>query len=176
MSLYKELSFNLGLPDMPEPSKDPALFRELMLLYNAIKSTAYHLDAYTGAIPPNTDDWSQVGSGGIKANGIFKVYIPAFETLAVGNTVGFYNDAGTSKAKKSIDGGLRCRGFISVGGYAGDIVEVTLIGKYPKFPAATLTPGNTYYQSGTAGLIGASGSQAVGFAINDQDLFFHPAL
>ena len=173
MSLPKELSFQLPLPQAPLTSQ-PELFQELLRVYNAIRLVAYKLDSYTGAIPPATEDFAQVETAGIRINGMCKVYLPAYEDLSVGHTVTFYDDAGTNKVRKAIDPTYRARGFCSIAGLAGELVEITLIGKYPSYPASTLTPGTTYYQSNVAGTIGAAGFQAVGFALTDTDLFFLP--
>lgn len=175
MSLNNELSMNLGLSALPL-TDDPKLFSELVRVYNAIRNVAYHLDRYTGAIAPNTDDWDQVGADGIKANGLYKVYLPAYEDLVVGNIVSFMDDAGTAKVRKALSATYTCHGFCSVAGLAGDTVEITLNGLFPAFPAATLTTGALYYNSATPGLIGAGGSQVVGFALSDTQLFFNPQL
>ncbi len=173
MSLDRELSFQLPLPQSPL-TENQELFQELLRVYNAIRTVAYKLDSYTGAIPPPTDDFAEVANSGIKVNGMCKVYLPAYEDLVVGNTVYFFDDAGTVKARKAVSATAKARGFCSIAGLTGEVVEVTLIGLYPSFPAATLTPGNTYYQSVTAGAIGNAGFQAVGFALSDTQLFFNP--
>lgn len=175
MSLPKELSFQLPIPLAPL-TENPELFQEVLRIYNAIRLVAYKLDSYTGAIPPPTDDFSAVGAAGIKVNGMMKVYIIAFEDMVVGDTASFYDDAGTPKVRKGIDPTYRAHGFCSIAGLAGAVVEVTLVGLYPSYPAGTLTPGTTYFQSNVSGTIGAAGFQAVGFAINDTQLFFNPVI
>lgn len=177
MSLQKELSVNLGLPETPM-TENKELFLELIKVYNAIKNLAYALDGYTGAIAPPTSDWSYYSNNIIRLNGQTKVYVPFYETMTIGNTVSFMNDAGTAKVRKAQDGSYVCHGFASTDTNAGDWGEVTLMGRYPNLSAGTLTTGAKYFQSGTAGLIGASGtgSQCIGFAMSDTALFFNPQL
>lgn len=173
MSLDKELSFQLPLPQSPL-TENQELFQELLRVYNAIRTVAYKLDSYTGAIPPPTDDFPELGNDIIRLNGMCKIYLPAYEDLVVGNTVYPFDDAGTTKARKAVSATAKARGFCSIAGLTGEMVEVTLLGLYPSFPAATLTPGTTYYQSATPGTIGGAGFQAVGFALSDTQLFFNP--
>jgi hypothetical protein len=175
MALDHELSFNLGLPSV-SLEQDPKLAQEFTKIYNAIKSVAYYLDRYTGALPPVTDDWPEVGTASLIPNGMFKVYMPAFEDLAVGNLVAFYNDAGTPKVRKSQSAVRKCHGFCSVAGLTGAQVEITLIGRFPEYPAGTLTPGTYYYNSATAGVLGAAGDQVLGVALTDTTFFFNPML
>lgn len=176
MSRY---SVNLGLPAQPLV-EDPKLFSELIKVYNAIRNLALAHDAVTGIISPPTEDWSQLGTTRFTAGGMHKIYIEANVDLAYGNTVGIVNVAGVGKADKAQDGVLYAVGFCSATGgtLAGATTEVTIIGRYPPLPAASLVPGNKYYQSGTAGTIGVfgTGTQVIGFAVSDTDLIWLPQL
>jgi len=159
--------------------QDQEMFLEFLKVYNAIHLAAAQLDYYIGAVSPDTGEWDQLGVTKLMVNGMCKVYLPAMEAMDYGQTVAFYDDAGTTKARLALYGTYLCRGFCSVpnGVAIGDIVEVTLFGRFPPAPAGTYTPGATYYQSGsTAGSLAASGTQKVGFAITDTALFFNPDL
>ena len=128
MGLPNELSVNLGLPNSPEV-EDPKSFYDFLLVYNAIKNVAAALDEYTGAISPPREFWTTLGLK-TTLNGMARWYGLAYENLVAGNTVGFFNDSGTVKARKAIDGGTRCRGFVLADVSAGDPCEVILIGRY----------------------------------------------
>jgi hypothetical protein len=172
-------SVRTGLPATPL-TPDPALFGELTRVYNAIKNIAIHYDAVTGAIQPAADSWPELGATRYTVGGMCKIYLPAYEDLDYGNTVGVYDDAGVGKAKKAKDAVLYAVGFCtSVSGViAGEYTEVTVYGAYPKLPSGTLTPGAKYYQSATtAGVIDtAVTTQCVGFAISDTTLIWMPQL
>jgi len=174
MSLQNELSVNLALPERPL-TQNAELFTELNRVYNAIRSVARSLDAYTGVVGEQNDFWSQAGALRCNFGLNSKIYLEAGEDLILANTIGIKADG---QAWKAVDGGTRCRGFCTAvnGVLAGEFVEFQVFGIYPQFSAGTLTPGSTYYQSGSAGQVGASGSQAVGFAITDRILFFNPTL
>jgi len=171
MSSYRS-SVDLGLPVLPIVTT-PELATEFLRVYNALRSLASALDAYTGALSPETEYWAQLKSGRNLLGNLGKLYYPTYEALVVGSLVGFYNDAGTVKCRKS-DGTYLCRGFVTAVYAAGDVAEITVLGMMPQFSVGTLTPGATYYQGATAGTLSASGSRAIGFAVDDQNLFFHP--
>lgn len=170
-------SVNLGLPSAPL-TDNQEMFYELLRVYNAIRIVMQSVDNNTGAISPPTEYWNEVGYTRCTIGNMSRIYIKAYEDLAYGNTVGIFNDAGEGKAKKAQYAVLACVGFCSDpnGATAGEYTEIQLYGLFAEFPAATLTPGAGYYQSGTAGVIGASGSgtQFVGYALSDKQLFFCP--
>lgn len=174
MALPNELSVNLGLPENPL-TQNAELFVEIKRVYNALRSVTRALDLYTGVVGEQSAFAAEAGVGRCMIGLNSKIYLEAGEDIDFSNTIGIKSDG---KAWKAVDGSVRARGFCTTLGttLAGGFIEVQLQGIYPAFPAATLTPGNIYYQSGTAGLIGASGSQAVGFAISDTRLYFNPIL
>jgi hypothetical protein len=177
MSLRNEVSLNLGLP-VATAVQDPELAIELNRLYNAIKILARGMDLNTGALGEEDKYWAETGSQRCTFGNNAVLYLEAGEDLAYASLVGIKNDG---KAWKADDGVLPCIGFCNVkaGTTAGDFTEVRCLGIYPPLPAATLTPGNFYYLSSTAGVIGNFASapayrQVVGFAVSDTVLFFTP--
>lgn len=171
-------SANLGLPAAPL-TQDTELFYELLRVYNAIRVVMQSVDNNTGAVPPPAEYWNEVGFARCTVGNMSKIYIQAYENIAYGNTVGIYNaGGGIGKAAKAQDGVRACVGFCSApaGAAAGDFTEIQLYGLFAPFPAGTLVPGAGYYQSATAGLIGGSGTgtQCVGYALSDTQLFFTP--
>jgi hypothetical protein len=179
MALNNELSVNTGLPASPL-TQNPELFTELQKVYNAIRAIGRALDAYTGALPESKEYWDQTGLDRCTFGLNSKIYLEAGEDLSAGALVGIKSDG---KVWKAVDGTVRCFGFCSASGgtLTGATTEVTVMGLYPKLPAATLVPGDRYYNSTVAGQLGVSGSgptwnQVVGFAISDTNLFFIPQL
>ncbi len=179
MALKNELSVNLGLPTATSV-QDPELALEFNRLYNAVKLLARTLDLNTGALSEESTYWDQAGVSRYKFGNNSKIYLEAGEDLDYGSLVGIKNDG---KAWKADDGVLRCVGFCSVttGTLTGEFTEFQVFGVYPPFPAATLTPGNFYYLSSTAGELGAAGTgptwnQVIGFAVSDTSLIFMPQL
>lgn len=177
MSLDRELSVNLGLPAAPL-SNTPELFSEMLRVYNALRILANALDDYTGVISPPNSEWSQLGIQ-VRSHGMNRVYLPAFENIAYGETVAFYNDAGTVKLRKAVVSTYPCRGYCSVSGgvTAGQTCEAVLFGVSATFTAGTFTVGATYYQAATAGAItNGVTAQKVGYAMTTSLLFFNPDL
>jgi hypothetical protein len=179
MTLKNEVSVSLGLPAVPI-TQDPELSLELTKVYNAIRALARAIDLNTGALGEEPAYWDQATTSRCTFGKNSVLYLEAGENLAYSNLIGIKSDG---KAWKADDGVLRCIGFCTVkaGVSTGDFVEVQVAGIYPAFPAATLTPGNFYYLSTTAGVVGAAGSgptynQIVGFAVSDTILFFLPQL
>lgn len=172
-----EQSANLGLPAAPL-TDNQELYYELLRIYNAIRIVMQAVDNNTGAISPPEEYWDEVGYTRFTAGNMAKIYIKAYEALSYGTTVGIYNDGGEGKAAKAQSGVRACIGFCSAvdGAAAGDYTEIQLYGLYPQFAAGTLTPGVGYYQSATAGVVGASGTQVIGIALSDTQLFFNPQL
>jgi len=171
-------SINLGLPDKPLV-KDKDLFTEVLYIYNAIRNLLAGFDIVTGALQPDKSDWVQLkGTGRVSVGGMFKIYLEANVPLTYGQTVGIVNVAGVGKAALAQSGVLLARGWCSdtQNTAAGDTTEITLLGSYPSFAAGTLTPGANYYQSVVARVIGAAGAQAIGYAVSDTQLIWHPDL
>ncbi len=176
MSLQGEMSIRLGLPSAPLV-EGPKLFIEFLQVYNAIKVLGYSLDSYTGAITAPYEDWAEIGLNSASVGNIAKIYIVFYETAEIGNTIAF-DDISSIPMARLADTTYRARGVCTKATEAGDMGEVTLFGRFPLFPAGSLTPGLTYHQSATAGEIipGPSANQAIGYAITDTSLFFNPSL
>ncbi len=179
MSLKNELSLNLGLPTSTSV-QEPEMAQELNRLYNAVRTLARSLDLQSGALSEESQYWSETGAQRCVFGKNSVLYLEAGETLAYSNLVGIKSDG---KAWKADDGVLKCIGFCNVkdGTTVGNYTEVQCFGIYPSFSAGTLTPGNFYYLSATAGVVGAAGSgptynQIIGFAVSDTVLLFNPQL
>ena len=169
--MTSKYSINTGLPAAPL-TDDPKLFNALVPVYNAIRNTLAATDAYTGTIGLEQDFWPQGGVSRCSDGLNSKIYLEAGENLAVGNLIGIFSNG---KAYKSTSAGTPfCIGFCTTAVSTGQYAEIQLRGIYPTFSSPTLTPGNRYYQSATAGVLGASGTQVVGFAISDTVLYFNP--
>lgn len=171
-----EISVNLGLPTAPT-TDDRKLFDELLPIYTALRNIASALDSYTGTVPVSESYWSEAGSQ-IRVNGIVKIYVKFYEAADVGATVSFIDVSGEMQVRKALHGSYRCHGFVSSNTAAGAYGEVTLLGQFPTFPDGTLTPGQTYQQSTTAGVImpySGTSYQPIGFALSDTTLFFNPS-
>lgn len=169
-------SANLGLPAAPL-TDNSELYYELLRVYNAIRVVMQSVDNNTGAISPPQEYWNEIGYTRFTSGNASKIYIQANEDLSYGNTIAIHNaGGGVGKAKKAVSTG--CIGFCSSIDpiTAGDYVEVQCYGIMSGFAPSTLTPGGVYYQSATAGLIGASGTQVVGVALSDTVLLFNPQL
>lgn len=177
MALPNELSVNLGLPLTPD-TRNPEIANALSPVHNALRALAMALDSYTGVLSESPAYYSELGIDKLFHGLNSKFYLVAGEDLTYGELLGI--DPGGS-VYKADDGILQCIGFCSAadGALTGDYVEIQTTGLYPAFPAATLTPGNVYYCSSTAGTIGAKAAaptweQVIGFAISDTRLFFNP--
>ena len=166
-------SINLGLPAVPITS-DKELFAALVPIYNSIRNVMSAVDSYTGSISLEEGYWSQAGAGRIMFGANSKLYLQAGENLVQGNTVGIKSDGKIWKATST--GVPFCIGFATAAATTGNYVEVQMFGLYPTLPASSLTKGAKYYQTTTAGVIGTSGTQVIGFAISDTQLFFNPQL
>ena len=171
-------SVELGLPDKPLV-KDNETFTELLYIYNAIRALLAKFDITTGALQPDKGDWIQLkGTGRVSVGGMLKIYLEASVALTYGQTVGIVNVAGVGKAALAQSGVLLARGWCSdtQNTAAGDTTEITLLGTYPNVAAGTLVPGANYFQSVVAGVVGAAGAQAIGYAVSDTQLIWHPDL
>jgi hypothetical protein len=155
MALNREQSVRTGLPASPL-TENPDLFAEMLRVYNAIKIVIQALDDHTGE----------------------PLALECGEDIGYGKTVGIKSDG---KAWLADDGVVACTGFCTTagGGLTGEFISIKLLGMFPAFPAATLTPGLRYYQSSTAGSIGVAASaptwgQVIGIALSDTQLYFSP--
>lgn len=176
MASTERFSLNLGLPAVPI-TNNPELWTEFIKVYNATRLLAGALDQYTGALGELPELWNQLGVSRCYDGLNTRIYLEAGEAIAYGQTVGI---DGSGLARLADDGVYFAIGFCTntTAAGVGDPVEIQQRGIYPAFPAATLTPGNRYYQSGTPGTIGAggTGTQCIGYAISDTILYFNPQL
>jgi hypothetical protein len=174
-------STNLGLSIIPEADEqqDPALYKEALKLRNAMFALQAALDNLTGAIGEDPSYWSSVTPDQwIRTQNLTRVYLKASENLILGNTVNFWNNAGTLNARKA--NALTpnfARAFSTGNVNAGSYGEFILCG------VATitgLTPGAVYFQSDSAGLIstspGSTYTQYLGFALSTNKLYFNPQI
>lgn len=156
-----ELSVDLFLPVKPL-TNDPELYSELITVYNAIRILSQAFDDIVN-----------------------EVILTAFETIAIGNLLAVYNDAGIGKLRKALDAAspatipiYTCIGFAATSANAGQSVLCKIRARYPQYPAGTLTPGTRYYLSATtAGLLTTVvGNQLVGIAQDDTTLLWRAQL
>jgi hypothetical protein len=182
MTTRTNITFDMGLPVTPL-TENVELFTELLRIYSALRNVAITLDSYTGAAVPDSTLWDSVGSSGILVANHTRLFYPAMENISYGQTVSIVNDSGTAKVRLAKDGNYPCRGFCAdpAGVTTGNYTYISFSGVLPEFAPSTLTPGALYYQSATAGAIGAIGSapawkQVVGFALSDTQLFLIPQL
>ena len=177
--MARPLSIDLALPIAPLTSNQE-LFGELMAVYNAIRNSVAAHDIVTGAISPPEADWPQLNTSRVSVGGMMRIYIEAGENLTYSQVVGIANVAGVGKAKLAKDGVLYAVGWCSnpAGNLNGETTEIQLGGRFPAFPAGTLTPGAKYYLSAAAfGLVTAAvTTQVVGFAVSDTELIWVPKL
>lgn len=179
MPLKNELSVNLGLPVAPI-IQDAELATELQRVYNAIRAVARALDVYTGAVGEESIYWDQAGVSRFAFGLNSKFYLQAGENIPYGSIVGVKSDKKLYRAQDAV---VRCCGFLTMtaGVSTNEWAEAQFCGLFPPFPAATLTAGNIYYNSVTAGSVGVAGSgptwnQAVGYALSDTQLILVPQL
>jgi hypothetical protein len=172
-------SINTGLPNIPDPP-DPAFFAEFQRLYNAIRNLTLAIDSYTGAIAADSSVYSQTPiSSSILSQNLLRVYCPFGVTLAFGQMVNLYSNAGvlTARLAAANVAGLPAHGWCSIPATAGSYGEVMLGGLCRG--VSGLTPGITYYLGNTPGTIAASAgtvSQKIGYGLGASSLFFNPAL
>jgi hypothetical protein len=130
----------------------------MLRVYNAIKIVIQSADQHTGE----------------------PLSLECGADISYGQTVGIASDG---KVYLADDGVQPCHGFCNTigGGLTGEFISMQIFGLFPEFTAGTLTPGLRYYQSSTAGAIGAAGTapatgQIIGFALSDTQLYFMPNL
>ena len=146
------LTMDLALPAKPIVTT-PELYTEATVIYNAIRILAQTFDDLVN-----------------------EILLTAFEAIAIGQVIAIYNDAGVGKARLALDGTYFATGFAASNAAVGVTVRVKIRGRYPTFPAATLTPGAKYYLSAAvAGAITAAvTTQAIGVAQSDTTLLWIP--
>lgn len=183
MASASQLSINLGLPATPD-TKDPDLFQQLTMVYNAINSVARTLDIYTGALQPDQSTWNTIGVSGIREQNITRLY-PIFDVpCTTGNIINLYNPGDGllhARLSNATTSAAPARAYATGIYSAGQVGEVILQGLHPFFSG--LIVGALYYTSTTPGIIqisppSTSGNivQPVGFAVNQSALWFSPSL
>lgn len=169
-----DLSFNLGLAELPE-LRDPTLFAELVRVYNAIKIVAEKADIAAGTYPGDSSETYTSGAS-VRISGLI-----ANEDISIGTLVEIYNYGGTARVRKaSFD---NFHGFCSSNEnvLAGDAIQVTLFGIYP-YGGGSLTPAAKYEAYGTltpdsgrgqiAPVGTTTGALYIGYALTPDLLFF----
>ena len=174
----QQFSINLGLDIVPI-TKDNNNLGDIYRLYNACKVLAGALDTYTGALEPDSSEWSVIPPmSSIRIQNLTKVYVMFSEDVGAGYMVQLWNDAGTLKAKKALAGNVQ--GFAVHTVTLGNWGVVCLQGLCTQISGLTL--GSTYYASNTTdGFITAIKPttpgkivQTVGFALASNMLYFNP--
>lgn len=145
-------TMDLALPAKPT-TDNPEVYAEAVVIYNAIRILAQEFDDIVN-----------------------EILLVAFENMTLGQLVAIYNDAGTGKARKALDGTYFAIGWCAATVSAGSTARIRIRGRFPQFPAATLTPGVKYYLSNAvAGNITAGvTTQAIGVAQSDTTLLWIP--
>ena len=166
--MANQYSQNLGL-DLVPLTKDPENLGDIYRLYNAVKLVMTALDSYTGAIPPESGDWSTVGSSAIMVQNLCRHYAQAATNITPGQLIAL-NSSG-----QFILGTVgNVIGWAPLAINSGAYGEIKLLGLHTA--VAGLTPGVSYYASSTAGAITSTvTAQKVGFALAANRLFFNPA-
>ena len=185
MAQQQELSFNLGLPQIPE-TQDKDLYQELVRIYNAINIVARGLDTLVGAATPPVEDWPQIPPEvSVKAQNFSKIYAQFDVDVPLGACVNLYNVAGVTHVRmaRANSASTPAHGFCSVllGVEAGDFGEVTLFGA--NIFLGGVIPGARYFLSNTSttGQIqnippGSGIIQPVGIGLSTTVLWFNPVL
>lgn len=184
MSEGRSLSWDLGIPSVPEYSKDdPLLFFELQRIYNALNNLAGTLDLYSGRAP--SIELAKTASNifaATRSQYLDVVMAKAMVDIPAGAaTYTRYNAtdkifeaylASASSASTACtsfcvtDGGVTAGSYCSVQ-YSGGLVPFI----------AGMTEGVTYYLSNTPGTISnAPGTytQKLGYAIGPVYFYFIP--
>lgn len=184
MAQQSFFSTNLGLSSAPEfdSKKYPEIYSDLLRIRGAIRGLQAALDQYTGALPPQTENWPVTTlTQTLLLQNTAKIYVVAGVAISPGQILSTYNDAGVLKAQlaTATDPTKLARGFASItaAAAAGDYIEMTLLGA--DFYISGLTPGTPYYLSNTAGAIATTAGlnvQKIGHALSATCLFFNPAI
>lgn len=179
---YKS-SINTGLPNIPDPP-DPKFFGEFTRIYNALRNLTIAVDAYTGALIQDPENYSQTPpTSSLLSHNALRLYGLAPAAIAFGETVNIYADGSglvrfrTSCAltadTRPMHGWCSTPGGIAAGAFG----EIRLGGLCSIFGG--LTVGATYYLGNTVGTIALTAgqvSQKVGFALTSSSIFFQPEL
>lgn len=185
MAQDSSLSFNLGLPQIPE-TQDKALYPELVRVYNAINVLARGLDSFLGSVSPPVEDWPEITPEmSLKLQNFSKVYCQFDVAVPLGAAVNLYNVGGVLHAKlaKADSATTPCHGFCSVllGVVAGAFGEVTLAGA--NIFLGGVIPGARYFLSNTSttgqvqNLPPSSGIvQPIGFGLSSTTIWWMPTL
>jgi len=173
-----ESTINTGLPNIPDPP-DPAFFPEFTRLYNAIRNLTLAVDAYTGALPADPQNYSVTPiQSTVLIQNMQRVYVLFSQTVTYGQIVNLYNNAGVLNARLSSGtSGYPAHAWCSTanGVTAGNYGEVMIGGLCSAI--GSLTPGATYYLGNTAGTIAPTAgtlSQKLGYALGSSLFLFRP--
>jgi hypothetical protein len=178
----QKFSTNLGLAPFPEidQAKYPSIFTDSIRTRQALAILQSAMDYFTGAIGPEAGNWNQLDPIAYdRLNNLTRMYIQATENIAAGATVNFYNNSGTIAARNAnaTAAGKQAHAYSTGAVTAGSWGEFIRMGACKLISG--LTPGATYYQSNTNGLISPTAGtivQRVGFALSPTELIFQPAL
>lgn len=169
--------YGSNIPLSFNPTTDnPELYEALAPIHQAIKSTQYYLDQFTGASPQEQELWSQLTPAqSLLTNNANRLYVKATEDIPAGAMVNLYNSSGL-KARNASAAALTtlCKAYATGTIQSGDFGEVIVM--HGVVVGITgLVPGTTYYLSDTAGYISSSpgtNTQKVGFALAADTLYF----
>ena len=179
---YKS-SINSGLPNIPDPP-DPQFFGEFTRVYNAIRNLTIAIDAYTGALQQDPENFSKTSpANSLLAQNAYRLYGKAFEAIGYGQAVSLHNDGSGLVVFKlacaltadfrPMHGWCTTSGGIAAGAYG----EIVLSGLCTAIGG--LTVGVTYYLGNTYGTIAPTTgqvSQKLGFALTSSNILFKPEL
>lgn len=166
----QEYSVNLGL-DITPFTKDKDSLYDIYKLYNAVRSLAYALDLYTGALvpsPPTGATLSVYGKSYCRVQNISRIFITFAVSASAGQMISI--DA-SGNAILGVTGSVVGWAPHSVTG--GDVGEVKLLGLCTNYSG--LTPGTMYYSAGGGNISSTPSAQKIGFAIDATSLFVNPA-
>jgi hypothetical protein len=179
----QSFSTNTGISATPEidQSKYPDIWNDNLRLRNGIKLLQGVLDQYTGVLGEDPAYWSQQTNPANwnRLQNLTRTYALASENIAAGATVNFWNNAGVLNVRNANNtaAGKHCHAFCTTAVLTGSYGEFIQQGTC--FLIGGLTPGVTYYQSNTNGLIAAGAGtvvQRIGYAIGANTLVFRPDL
>lgn len=164
----QQISLNLGLDVVPT-SVDPNNLTDIYRLYNAVKLVAAALDAYTGIIGANAEDYSTAGSTFVLSQNSNRCYLQFAAAVTAGQLIKI---TAAGQADLGLAGNVV--GWAPVAVAAGNYGEVRFFGLDTAISG--LTPGVTYYASAgvPGGITAAVTAQSIGFAISATKLFFNP--
>ena len=174
-------STNIGLSPFPEidQTRYPSIFNDALRVRQAIAVLQGALDFYTGTVGADSETWSHISPLSYdKLANLTRTYLKATEDIVAGNTINFYNNSGVLAARKAnASTGKPAHAFAIAPVTTNTWGEFIRMGSC-KFISA-MTPGTTYYQSNTDGVVSSNPgtvSQKLGYAISANELFFIPDL